>query len=100
MFDVLSVVATDAVSAVVKLAQEIDESCVVAVRYGMVSPLSPRPADCGKLCIFPGERWLQAGTERRCQVHVGSLHEARVEIDEFGSRDKLWRARLSLPRLS
>ena len=39
-------------SAMVTLTQEIDESCVVIVGYGMVSPLSPRPADCGMpVCV-------------------------------------------------
>ena len=54
--------AKDTISATMKLAkniaQEIDESCVVAVGYGMVSLLSPRPADCGlPVCVSPGERW-------------------------------------------
>ena len=45
--DVERVTLARTMSAMVKLTQENDESCVYVIGYGMV-PLSPRPADCGK----------------------------------------------------
>ena len=45
--DVARVTVVRTMSAMVKLTQENDESCVYVVGYGMESLVSPRPADCG-----------------------------------------------------
>ena len=83
----------------VKLTEEIDELCVYVVGYGMVSLLSPRPADCGKP-VEDGFR-EKAGYTRRATTRAEDTEE-RVLAMRYGmvflttsSRDKLWRAMLS-----
>ena len=58
-------------SAMVKLTQENDESCVYVVDYSM-APLSPRPADCGMPVDGVALRYTAPTRAGRSRRHRGA----------------------------
>ena len=76
-FGVRSVVAEVTVSAVLKLAREIDESTSVIVVYGMVSRSLVslgKPTAESLCCVVPGEGWVYG------LVDEHDSHEQGTEI--------------------
>ena len=62
-------------SAMVKLTQENDESCVYVVDYGMAPP-SPRPADCGMPVDGVALRYTAPTRSGRSRRHRGACFGA------------------------
>ena len=93
--DVGRVADARTMSAMVKLTQEIDESCVYVVGYGMVSLLSPRPADCG-MPVDGVESWLHEDSSDPRRADQKTPRSIMYDMMSLmtSSRDKLWRAML------